>query len=136
MSNSTEVKSLKHPKKTPYIISAMTELVMACSAPGCDAGAGNPFKTPKMAPSDALEFLRMHRDYCHPPELAKDKALQTAHKTSEEAAINISEETALKTSEEAAIKISEETAPKTSEEAALKTSEEATIKTETKCSSK
>jgi hypothetical protein len=78
------VKSLKAPyladhqeeaghsgQKTLYIISAMTELVLTCSAPGCDVGEGAPFKTPKMASSDALVLLKMHRDDCHPPAAAQ-----------------------------------------------------------------
>jgi hypothetical protein len=49
----------------------MTELVLTCSAPGCDVGEGAPFKTHKMATSDALVLLKMHRDDCHPPAAAQ-----------------------------------------------------------------
>ena len=78
------MKSLKDPEladhqveaghsgqKTLYIISAMTELVLTCSAPGCNAGAEAPFKTPKMASSDAMVLLKMHREDCHPPAAAQ-----------------------------------------------------------------
>ena len=49
----------------------MTELVLTCSAPGCNAGAEAPFKTPKMASSDAMLLLKMHREDCHPPAAAQ-----------------------------------------------------------------
>jgi hypothetical protein len=58
-------------QKTLIIISAMTDLILTCSAPGCDVGEGAPFKTPKMASSDALEVLKMHRADCHPPAEAQ-----------------------------------------------------------------
>jgi hypothetical protein len=59
-------------QKTLYIIFAMTELVLTCSAPGCDVGDGAPFKTPKMVSSDALVLLQMHRADCHPPAAAQE----------------------------------------------------------------
>ena len=45
----------------------MANLMLTCSAPGCDVGEGVPFKTPDMPSSDALEVLKMHRADCHPP---------------------------------------------------------------------
>ena len=45
----------------------MANLMLMCSAQGCDAGLGVPFKTPDMPSSDALEVLKMHRADRHPP---------------------------------------------------------------------
>jgi hypothetical protein len=58
-------------QKTLIIISAMTDLILTCSAHGCDVGEGAPFKTPKMASSDAMDVLKMHRADCHPPAEAQ-----------------------------------------------------------------
>ena len=49
----------------------MTELILTCSAPGCDTGEGVPYKTPKMASSDSMALLKMHREDFHPPAAAQ-----------------------------------------------------------------
>ena len=52
--------------------------VLTCTAPGCDQGQGDPFKTPHMPSGDALKLLMIHRARMHPPapELAKEQALR------------------------------------------------------------
>ena len=55
----------------------MANLMLICSAPGCDVGLGVPFKTPDMPSSEALEVLKMHRADCHPP--AEAPAVQGGH---------------------------------------------------------
>jgi hypothetical protein len=52
----------------------MADLILTCTAPGHNAREEAPFKTPKMASSDALEVLKMHRADRHPP--AESQAVQ------------------------------------------------------------
>jgi hypothetical protein len=39
---------------------------LECTYDGCTAGAGGAkFKTPALAPAQAVEYLRLHREYAH-----------------------------------------------------------------------